>query len=125
MSHFLKIDGIVNQFGTQVVHDGVSFTIEQGEILGIVGGSGTGKSVLLRTILGLQKPTAGEVWFQGRGLIGTTLEERSHLMAQWGVLFQSGALFSSLTVSENIQLPMKEHYHLPVDMRKALAAVKL
>ncbi|MCG8670031.1 MAG: ABC transporter ATP-binding protein [Pseudomonadales bacterium] len=125
LSQFLKIDGIVNQFGTQVVHDGVSFTIEQGEILGIVGGSGTGKSVLLRTILGLQKPTAGEVWFQGRGLIGTTLEERSHLMAQWGVLFQSGALFSSLTVSENIQLPMKEHYHLPVDMRKALAAVKL
>ncbi len=125
MTDFLKIDKIVNQFGSQVVHDGVSFAIEQGEILGIVGGSGTGKSVLLRTILGLQKPRSGEVWFQGRPLIGSHHEDRSNLMTQWGVLFQSGALFSSLNVSENIELPMKEHFDLPADVRHELATLKL
>ena len=125
MAAFLKVDNIVNQFGDQVVHDGVSFTIEQGEILGIVGGSGTGKSVLLRTILGLQQPRSGEVWFRGRPLIGTHQEDRSGLMTQWGVLFQSGALFSSLNVSENIELPMKEHYNLPQDVRHELATLKL
>lgn len=125
MTDILKIDNIVNQFGSQVVHDGVSFAIEQGEILGIVGGSGTGKSVLLRTILGLQKPKAGEVWFKGKPLIRTPPEDRSALMTQWGVLFQSGALFSSLTVAENIELPMKEHYDLPKAIRHELAVLKL
>ena len=122
---FLVVDNIVNQFGAQVVHDGVSFRIEQGEILGIVGGSGTGKSVLLRTILGLQKPKSGEIWFKGKPLIGTQQEDRSQLMTQWGILYQSGALFSSLTVAENIQLPMKEHYHLPKKLRVELATLKL
>lgn len=125
MTHILKIENIVNQFGEQVVHDGVSFSVEQGEILGIVGGSGTGKSVLLRTILGLQKPKTGEVWFRDEPLLKKTQEQRSQLMPHWGVLFQSGALFSSLTVAENIQLPMKEHYHLPQGIRQSLAAVKL
>ena len=122
----LRIDNIVNQFGAQVVHDGVSFAIERGEILGIVGGSGTGKSVLLRTILGLQKPRSGQVWFNDKPLIGgSDIAGRSHLMSQWGVLFQSGALFSSLTVLENIQLPIKEHYHLPAGLRRELATLKL
>ena len=122
---FLHIDNIINQFGSQVVHDGVTFAIRQGEILGIVGGSGTGKSVLLRTILGLQRPKSGEIWFKGRPLIGAQQEERSSLMAHWGVLFQSGALFSSLNVAENIELPMKEHYDLPADIRHELATLKL
>ncbi|MCG8316189.1 MAG: ATP-binding cassette domain-containing protein [Pseudomonadales bacterium] len=121
----LKIDSIVNQFGDQVVHDGVSFAIERGEILGIVGGSGTGKSVLLRTILGLQKPKSGQVWFNDKPLIGNADARRGHLMSQWGVLFQSGALFSSLTVLENIQLPIKEHYALPAKLRRELATLKL
>lgn len=125
MDEILKIDKIVNQFGEQRVHDGVSFVVERGEILGIVGGSGTGKSVLLRTILGLQRPRSGEVWFQGRRLIGGNQERRHELMTHWGVLFQSGALFSSLTVSENIQLPMKEHFELPKSIRSELAALKL
>ncbi|MDX1696048.1 MAG: ATP-binding cassette domain-containing protein [Ketobacteraceae bacterium] len=125
MADFLKIDNIVNQFGDQVVHDGVSFTVQEGEILGIVGGSGTGKSVLMRTILGLQRPASGEIWFRGRPLIGTHHEDRGDLMTQWGVLFQSGALFSSLNVSENIELPMKEHFHLPGSVRRELAALKL
>lgn len=125
MTDFLRVDNIVNQFGSQVVHNGVSFTIEQGEILGIVGGSGTGKSVLLRTILGLQKPKSGQIWFRGQPLIGTRQEDRSSLMTQWGVLFQSGALFSSLNVSENIELPMKEHFELPAAVRHELATLKL
>lgn len=118
----LSARGIVNRFGTQTVHDGVSLDIRKGEIIGLVGGSGSGKSVLLKTMIGLQKPNAGEVIVAGKRLASLKPEEVASL---FGVLFQQGALFSSLTVAQNIMLPMKEHTDLTPGLREQLAAMKL
>jgi phospholipid/cholesterol/gamma-HCH transport system ATP-binding protein len=121
----LQVQGIVNQFGTHRVHDGVSFDIQRNEILGIVGGSGSGKSVLFRTLLGLHQPKAGEVIYRNQSLMGLSHRQRSAITRRWGVLFQSGALFSSLTVSENIQLLLKENFQVRPALRKTLAEIKL
>ena len=121
----LSIKGIVNRFGSQLVHDGVSFDINQGEIIGIVGGSGAGKSVLLRTLIGLRKPEAGSIIYKGQDLCALSIRQTLSVVQHWGVLFQNGALFSGLTVSENIQLPMKEHFTISEATRKELAHIKL
>lgn len=118
----LTARGIVNRFGKQTVHDGVDLTVRRGEILGIVGGSGSGKSVLLRTLLGLHTPNEGTVEVMGRKVAALTPAETASL---FGVLFQQGALFSSLTVAENIMLPLREHTDLPAAMQERLAALKL
>jgi phospholipid/cholesterol/gamma-HCH transport system ATP-binding protein len=118
----LSAKNIVNRFGEQLVHDGVSLDIKRGEIIGIVGGSGAGKSVLLRTMLGLHKPTSGQVEIMGKPLHSLSPRDIATL---FGVLFQQGALFSSLTVAQNIMLPMQEHTKLPLDMREQLACMKL
>lgn len=118
----LSARGIVNRFGHQTVHDGVSLDIKKGEIIGIVGGSGTGKSVLLKTMLGLRTPNAGDVIVAGKKLTQLKPSDIAHL---FGVLFQQGALFSSLTVAQNIMLPMKEHTDLDEDLQQQLAAMKL
>jgi len=114
-----------NQFGRQVIHDGLDLDIHRGEVLGIVGGSGTGKSVLLRTILGLNKPAEGRIQLFGqmRGEM-TSAQERA-VERRWGVLFQDGALFSSLTVAQNIQVSLREHLHLPQYLMDEIAAVKI
>ena len=118
----LSAHGIVNRFGQQTVHDGVDIDVVSGEVLGIAGGSGSGKSVLLRTLAGLHKPQAGEVLANGRAVAAMLPGERAAFM---GMLFQRGALFSSLTVADNIMLPMREHTQLPLDEQQDLAAVKL
>ncbi len=118
----LKVEGIVNRFGKQTVHDGVSLEIKKGEIIGLVGGSGSGKSVLLKTMIGLRKPNAGTVEVAGKQLEQLRPDEIATL---FGVLFQQGALFSSLSVLENITLPMKEHTDLPPEMKDELAVMKL
>jgi phospholipid/cholesterol/gamma-HCH transport system ATP-binding protein len=125
MAAVIEVRGIVNRFGDQLVHDGVSFTLEEGEILGIVGGSGSGKSVLLRTILGLHKPDAGQVIVQGHDVHRMSDEERKKLVTKWGVLFQDSALFSGCTVLENVSLPLSEHTKLPKEDIKSLACLKL
>ena len=114
----VEVRGLVNRFGEQVVHDGLDMDVREDEIFGIVGGSGTGKSVLLRTILGLQRPQAGSVRLEGRDV--TQLNERQlrAVKADYGVTFQQGALYSALTVLQNVQLPMIEHLSL---RRRALA----
>lgn len=121
----IAVRGIRNQFGRQVVHDGLDLDIHRGEVLGIVGGSGTGKSVLLRTILGLNKPVQGQIQLFGqmRGEM-TSAQERA-VERRWGVLFQDGALFSSLTVAQNIQVALREHLHLPQYLMDEIAAVKI
>jgi len=106
----IAIRGLRNAFGDQVVHDGLDLDVRQGEILGVVGGSGTGKSVLMRSIIGLQTPEAGEIEVFGEPMIGRDEEEAKHVRRRWGVLFQGGALFSTLTVAENIQVPIREYY---------------
>lgn len=121
----ISVRGVRNQFGRQVIHDGLDLDIHRGEVLGIVGGSGTGKSVLLRTILGLNKPAQGRIQLFGqmRGEM-TSAQERA-VERRWGVLFQDGALFSSLTVAQNIQVALREHLHLPQYLMDEIAAVKI
>ncbi len=125
MGVVIACHGIVNRFGTQVVHDGVDMEVRAGEIFGIVGGSGTGKSVLLRTLLGLQRPTAGTVEIDGRELTGLSRAELGEAKRRYGVTFQHGALWSSLSVADNVILPIAEHYRLPRDVLEELAALKL
>lgn len=107
----IRIRGLRNQFGDAVIHDNLDLDVRSGEILGVVGGSGTGKSVLMRTIVGLQTPTAGEIEVYGKTLDTITdAEESRDLRRRWGVMFQGGALFSTLSVAENIQVPLREYY---------------
>lgn len=121
----IKVRGLVNQFGTHVVHENLDLTLERGEILGIVGGSGTGKSVLLRSIVGLKRPNGGTVEVLGTTLNELNEEQRSQIERRFGVLFQRGALFSSLNLQENIALPLIEHAKLPREDAEHLARVKL
>ena len=121
----IEVRGLVNRFGAQVVHDHLDMTVERGEVFGIVGGSGSGKSVLLRSILGLQRPRAGEVRMLGRDLTQLSTPELKEIKATYGVTFQQGALFSSLTVLQNVQLPMLEHLHLSPRALDELALLKV
>jgi phospholipid/cholesterol/gamma-HCH transport system ATP-binding protein len=106
----IRVRGLVSRFGTQVVHDGLDMEVRSNEIFGVVGGSGTGKSVLLRTILGLRTPDAGTVELYGKDVQQMAVAARSSLVRSYGVTFQNGALISSLTVAQNIQLPLREYY---------------
>ncbi len=121
----VEVRGVVNRFGTQVVHNGLDMVVERGEIFGIVGGSGSGKSVLLRTILGLQRPQAGEVEIEGRELTQLFGAELRAVKRSYGVTFQHGALFSSLTVAENVELPIREACRLAEGTLAGLAALKI
>lgn len=121
----IRIRGLVNRFGSQTIHDGLDLDVARGEVLGVVGGSGTGKSVLLRTIVGLNQPKAGRIDVLGQDRAQLDEAGRQALEQRWGVLFQGGALFSSLTVSENIQVPLKEHTDLPNTTIADIAALKI
>ena len=122
----ITVRGLGNRFGSQVVHEGLDLDVRRGEILGVVGGSGTGKSVLMRSILGLQRPVAGSIEVLGADALSTRADDRLHIERNTGVLFQDGALFSSLTVGENVQVPLKEHHgDLPDSWRYELALLKV
>ncbi|MGF1628977.1 MAG: ABC transporter ATP-binding protein [Kiloniellaceae bacterium] len=121
----LSVTGLRTQFGPTVIHDNLDFQVRAGEVMGVVGGSGTGKSVLVRTIIGLNKPSAGRIVVFGRDLATLGRAETRAMQSHWGVLFQDGALFSSLTVAQNIEVPMKEHSDLPPALRKELIEVKV
>jgi phospholipid/cholesterol/gamma-HCH transport system ATP-binding protein len=121
----IHIDGVKTQFGDQVIHENLSLDVRRGEVLGVVGGSGTGKSVLLREIVGLQRPTAGRIDLLGEEVWALKPLERQALNTRTGVLFQDGALFSSLTVAENIQVGMREHLDLSPGLMDELAALKV
>lgn len=118
----LSVKNVVNRFGKQTVHAGVSLDVIRGEIIGIVGGSGSGKSVLMKTMIGLHKPNAGNVTIVGKSVDQITPSESASLL---GVLFQEGALFSSLNVAQNIMLPLKEHTALSEEDQSELAQIKL
>jgi phospholipid/cholesterol/gamma-HCH transport system ATP-binding protein len=118
----LSARNIVNRFGRQVVHDHVSLDILRGEIIGIAGGSGTGKSVLLKTLVGLHRPQEGQVLIDGAAIETLDDDRKASLI---GVLFQQGALFSSLSVAQNIMLPLRHHSDLPDDEQTKVAAMKL
>jgi len=121
----IEVQGLVNRFGSQVVHDGLDMQVMQHEVFGIVGGSGTGKSVLLRSILGLQRPQAGSVRIEGHDITRASEAQLRPIKARYGVAFQSGALYSGLTVLQNVQLPMLEYLDLEAAVLDELARLKI
>jgi phospholipid/cholesterol/gamma-HCH transport system ATP-binding protein len=106
----ISIRGLRNSFGDQIVHEGLDLDVRRGEILGVVGGSGTGKSVLMRSVIGLQRPDEGEIFVFGQPVIGRDEGELQSIRKRWGILFQGAALFSTLTVAENVEVPLREFY---------------
>jgi phospholipid/cholesterol/gamma-HCH transport system ATP-binding protein len=121
----IRVRGLVNRFGAQVVHDGLDMEVREDQIFGVVGGSGAGKSVLLRTILGLRRPDAGTVEMYGRDMPRLSRAQRSALVQSYGVTFQNGALVSSLTVAQNIQLPLREYFSMSQSSLDELAELNL
>lgn len=125
MAALIEVKNLVNRFGKQTVHDGLNMDLQHKEILGLVGGSGSGKSVLLRSILGLNTPQSGEVLVDGVSLHTLPPKDRLEIEKKWGVVFQNGALFSGLSVLDNIALPMREHTDLSAKAIEELALFKL
>jgi phospholipid/cholesterol/gamma-HCH transport system ATP-binding protein len=122
----IEIAGLKNSFNDDVVHEDLSLKVRRGEILGVVGGSGTGKSVLMRSIIGLQIPDAGEIKVFGKNTIGSEPDEQASVRSRWGVLFQGGALFSTLTVAENVEVPLKQFFpELEPELRHEIARYKV
>lgn len=121
----IEVRGLRTAFGPAVIHDDLELEVYRGEVLAVVGGSGTGKSVLLREIIGLMKPSAGTIRLFGEEMTSVGDKKRSEMRGRIGVLFQDGALFSSLTVTQNIQLPLRERHKLSERLLCELAGVKL
>jgi len=124
-ANVIEIRGLQTRFGPQIVHDDLDLAVRRGEVIGIVGGSGSGKSVLLRTIIGLNRPSQGSIRILGQSTDGLDAEGWRKLQSKWGVLFQNGALFSSLTVAENVQAPMREQVELSPALMHELAGLKI
>jgi len=121
----LRFDSVVTRFGPQRVHDGVSFSVARGEIAALIGASGTGKSVLVKEAIGLQRPSAGRIEVLGTDVCAASPGEMNALRRRFGMLFQDGALFSSLTVAENVAVPFHEHTALPRELVAPLVGFKL
>lgn len=121
----LRVTGLRTQFGRDVIHEDLSLEVRRGEVMGIVGGSGAGKSVLLRTIIGLQRAAAGKIEIFGRDMSTLSDADRRVVETRCGVVFQDGALFSSLTVAQNVMVPLKEHTDLPEGLLQEVASLKI
>ena len=125
MSPVINVEGIVTRFGERTIHDGVNLHIDKNEIYGILGESGSGKSVLMKEMIMLLEPNAGSVSVLGKELNGISFKDAQSLRTDWGVLFQFGALFSSLTIAENIEVQLKEYTNITKKMRDKLVSSKL
>jgi phospholipid/cholesterol/gamma-HCH transport system ATP-binding protein len=121
----IRVRGLVNRFGSHTVHEDLDLDVKRGEVLGVIGGSGTGKSVLMRSIVGLHEPNAGEIEVFSQKMSNLSREKRIAVERRWGVMFQDGALFSTLTVRENVMAPMVEHTKIPDTLMRELADLKL
>ena len=121
----IRVKGLVTAFGPKVIHDHLDFEVKRGEILGLVGGSGTGKSLLLNTLIGLRRPNEGTIEVFGQEVGFAEGEKMRALEMRWGVLFQEGALFSSMTVAENIQVPLREYTTMDQQLMDEIAAMKI
>ena len=122
----IVVEGLVNRFGEHTIHEGLDLKVRRGEIIGVVGGSGTGKSVLMRSIIGLQIPDEGHIDVFGRSITDGEPDEVLGVRNRWGVLFQGGALFSTLTVGENVEVPLKQFYpEIEPDLLKEIARYKV
>jgi len=125
MNTVIKVEGIVTRFGERTIHDGVSLHVNENEIYGILGESGSGKSVLMKEMIMLLEPNAGKVAVLGKSLNNISFKDAQTLRTEWGVLFQFGALFSSLTIAENIAVQLKEYTNISKMMRDKLVSSKL
>jgi len=123
--HIINVTNLIVQFGNTKIHDGLNIQVRNGEILAIVGASGSGKSVLLQTIIGLIEPLKGVIEIYGQEINSLSSREALEIRKRCGVLFQDGALFGSLTVNENIQLPLREYTDMPTSLLEELTALKL
>jgi phospholipid/cholesterol/gamma-HCH transport system ATP-binding protein len=121
----IRVRGLVNRFGKEIVHDGLDLDVFPGDVLGVVGASGSGKSVLLRSIVGLNRPVSGSIEVLGKDILAISDADRRQLEKHWGVLFQDGALFSSLTVAQNVEVPLQEYYKMPLRLMDEIAAFKI
>lgn len=121
----ISVRNLRSAFGSHVVHEHLDLDVRRGEILGIVGGSGTGKTVLLNTILGLKRPEGGDVFLNDRRLSELSDAERRLIDSRMGVLFQNGALFTSLSVLENVMAPLREHIEMPISLMEEIAGMKI
>jgi phospholipid/cholesterol/gamma-HCH transport system ATP-binding protein len=121
----IRVQGLLTRIGDRVLHDHIDLDVFEGEVLGVVGGSGSGKSVLLRSIIGLQQPTEGKIEVLGQNVAHLDGDELVRMQIRWGVLFQDGALFGDQTVAENVQIPLREHTDLPQRLMDEVASVKL
>ena len=121
----MRVQGLVTRFGGQVVHDGVNFAVQPGEIVALIGGSGSGKSVLLREVIGLVRPSAGRIELLGTSVWDCSPDELDAVRRRFGMLFQDGALFSSLTVGQNVGVPLREHTSLDMEIIAPLVRFKV
>lgn len=121
----ISVQNLVTRLGGRTIHDHVDLEVKRGEVIAIVGGSGTGKSVLLRTIVGLIQPISGSIHVFGQDVLTMRDQDKQQLQMRWGVLFQDGALFSSQTVAENVQVPLREFARLPQNLMNEITAIKL
>ncbi len=122
----ISVRGLDNSFGEQIIHEDLDLDVRSGEILGVVGGSGTGKSVLMRSIIGLQRPSAGEIEVLNESMMDRNEDEAKNIRRRWGILFQNGALFSTLTVAENVQVPIREYFpHIVPPLLDEIASYKI
>jgi len=121
----IEVESVVTRFGAQTIHDGVSFSVPRGQIAAVIGGSGSGKSVLLREIIGLQHPTEGRVRLLATDVWDASEEDLAALRRRFGMLFQDGALFSSLTVAQNVATPLIEHANVPPHLLGPLVRLRI
>lgn len=121
----IEVRGLVTAFGATVIHDHADLDVMDGEVLAVVGGSGSGKSVLLRAIVGLDRPRAGSIRVFGEEISALDAQELRAMQLRWGVLFQDGALFSAMTVAQNIQVPLRRYTEMPQPLMDEISAMKL
>lgn len=121
----IEVRGLLSQFGERIIHENLDLDVVKGEVLGIVGGSGSGKTVLLNSIIGLKEPDGGTIRIFGNDITEMTKGQAATIEQRTGTLFQQGALFSALTVLENVASPLVEHTRLPKDMIRELAEMKI
>ncbi len=125
MSTVISVEDVVTRFADNVVHDGVSLSVQHGEIYGLLGGSGSGKSTLMKEMIMLLQPVSGKLDVLGHDLMTIGRAEAAELQGQWGVLFQHGALYSSLTVMENVAISLKEYTTLPAELIREIVRMKI